>query len=158
MEKADLLNTFFASVFVNEPTRELPLFDTRYHGKPVTSLQTNLQELTKRLKYLNACKSMGPDECHPRVLRENADILNIPLQTIFDKTFAEGRIPSIWKDANISALYKNKGDKSETTNYRPVSLTCLPSRICERTVRDTIMNHNYVKEQTLYRLSVWVST
>ena len=142
-EKADLLNTFFASVFVNEPTGELPIFDTRYHGTPVTSLQTNLQELTKRLKYLNACKSMGPDECHPRVLRENADILNIPLQTIFDKTFAEGRIPSIWKDANISALYKNKGDKSETTNYRPVSLTCLPSRICERTVRDTIMNHMY---------------
>lgn len=84
---------------------------------------------------------MGPDGCHPRVLRETANILNKPLQTIFDKSFTEGRIPSIWKDANISALYKNKGDKSETTNYRPVSLTCLPSRICERTVRDTIMNH-----------------
>ena len=77
---------------------------------------------------------------------------------------AKGRIPSIWKDANISALYKNKGDKSETTNYRPVSLnyrpvslTCLPSRICERTVRDTLMNHMY-KNKLFTRLSVWVST
>ena len=142
-DKADLLNTFFASVFVNEPTGELPIFDIRYHGTPVTELKIDLQDLTKRLKYLNASKSMGPDGCHPRVLKETADILNVPLQTIFDKTFAEGRIPSIWKDANISALYKNKGDKSETTNYRPVSLTCLPSRICEKTVRDTIMNHMY---------------
>ena len=84
---------------------------------------------------------MGPDGCHPRVLRETYDIVNKPLQTIFDKTFIEGKVPHIWKEANITALYKNKGDKSETTNYRPVSLTCLPSRICEKTVRDTIMNH-----------------
>ena len=64
--------------------------------------------------------------------------MNKPLQTIFDKSFSEGKIPStcIWKDANITALYKNKGDKSQTTNYRPVSLACLPCRICERTVRD----------------------
>ena len=66
---------------------------------------------------------------------------NLPLQKIFDKTFTEGCVPKLWKDANISALYKNKGDMSETTNYRPVSLTCLPSRLCEKTVRDAIMKH-----------------
>ena len=65
---------------------------------------------------------------------------NRPLQTLFDKTFTEGKVPVIWKDANVTVLFKNIGDKSETTNYRPVSLTCLPSRICERTVRDKIMN------------------
>ena len=140
-EKADLLNTFFASVFVNEPSGELPLFDIRYQGTPVTSLKTDMQVLTKQLKNLNTSKSMGPDGCHPRLLRETADIVNIPLQKIFDKTFTEGCVPKLWKDANISALYKNKGDKSETTNYRPVSLTCLPSRLCEKTVRDTIMKH-----------------
>ena len=139
--KADLLNTFFASVFVNEPPGELPLFDIRYHGVPVTSLKTDMEALTIQLKNLNPSKSMGPDGCHPRVLRETYDIINRPLQTIFDKTFTEGKVPNIWKDANVTALFKNKGDKSETANYRPVSLTCLPSRICERTVRDKIMNH-----------------
>ena len=140
-EKADLLNAFFASVFVNEPPGELPIFDIRYQGTPVTSLKTDTEVLTKQLKNLNTSKSMGPDGCHPRLLREAADIVKIPLQKIFDKTFSEGCIPKLWKDANISALYKNKGDKTDTTNYRPVSLTCLPSRLCERTVRDTIMKH-----------------
>ena len=141
LEKADLLNTFFASVFVNKPPGQLPLFDIRYHGRPVTSLKTEIQVLTKQLKNLNVSKAMGPDGCHPRILRETADIVNTPLQMIFNKTFTEGCVPTIWKDANISALYKNKGDKSETTNYRPVSLTCLPSRLCEKTVRDAIMTH-----------------
>ena len=49
---------------------------------------------------------MGPDGCHPRLLRETAGIVNTPLQKIFDKSFIAGKIPTVWKDANVSALYK----------------------------------------------------
>ena len=66
----------------------------------------------------------------------------------FDNTFTESRIPMIWKDANVSAVYKIKADKSETTKYRPASLTCLSSRLWEKTVRDTIMNH--MNENSLF--------
>ena len=81
---------------------------------------------------MNNCKSMGPDRRHSRLLRETADIENIPLQKSLDTTVVKGCVPSLWKEANITALYKNKGEKSETTNYRPVSLTCLPRRLCEK--------------------------
>ena len=140
-EKADLLKNFFASVFVNEPTGPLPVFDVRYHGVPVTQIKTDSEMLKKLLKNMNISKSMGPDGCHPRLFRETADIISTPLETVFDKTFNEGKVPDIWKDANVSALYKNKGDKCEPTNYRPVSLTCLPCRLCEKTVRKVIMEH-----------------
>ena len=43
-ENADLLNKFFASVFVNESTSELPIFDIRYLDTPVKDLHTNLQK------------------------------------------------------------------------------------------------------------------
>jgi hypothetical protein len=36
--KANLLNEFFASVFVEEPTGLLPMFDTRYNDTPVSKL------------------------------------------------------------------------------------------------------------------------
>ena len=47
----------------------------------------------------------------------------------------------MWKDAYVTAIYKTQGDKSETNNYRPVSLTSVPCRLCEKTVRDIIMKH-----------------
>ena len=58
---------------------------------------------------------------------------------IFNKTFKEGTLREVWKDAHVTALYKNKGDKSN--NYRPVSLTSVPCGLCEKTVRDVIMKH-----------------
>lgn len=72
--------------------------------------------LKKQLKNLNISKSMGPDGCYPRLFQETADIISSPLQKIFDKTFMEGRVSIVWKDANVSVLYKIKGDKSDPTN------------------------------------------
>ena len=46
----------------------------------------------------------------------------------------EGKVQGIWKEANITALYNNLGDKCDTTNYRPVRPASLPVIICEKTV------------------------
>ena len=140
-DKANLLNNFFASVFVNEPSGELPVFNLRYLGTPVSKLVVNTDTVFKQLKGLNVNKSMGPYGCHPRLLHETCEQLAEPLCTIFIKSFETGEVPSLWKEANVSALYKNKGDKSDPFNYRPVSLTCIPSKICERSVQSVIMNH-----------------
>ena len=51
---------------------------------------------------------MGPDGCHPRLLRETVDIVNIPLQKIFDKTFTEGCVPKLWKMQNFLLFTKTK--------------------------------------------------
>ena len=63
---------------------------------------------------------MGPDNCHPSLLKETMETVKKPLQTIFNKTFKEGRLPEAWKDAHVTAIYKNKGEKTDTSNYRPV--------------------------------------
>ena len=60
---------------------------------------------------------------------------------IFKKTFKERTLPEVWKDAHVTALYKNKGEKFDTNNYRPVSLTSVPCILYEKTDRDVIMKH-----------------
>ena len=57
-----------------------------------------------------------------------------PLSILFRKSLQEGAHDS-WKKAIIAALYK-KGKKSDPSNYRPVSLTSVISKIMEFIVRD----------------------
>jgi len=59
---------------------------------------------------------MGPDEMHPRVLRELADIVGKPLSIIFEKSWEAGKVPGDCKKENIPSFFKN-GRKEDPGNY-----------------------------------------
>ena len=46
------------------------------------------------------------------------------LTHLFHQSLTHGSLPSAWKHAYISPIFK-KGNKSAPKNYRPVSLTSL---------------------------------
>ena len=48
-------------------------------------------------------------------------------------------VPKQWKEANVTAIFKRKGHKSDPGNYRPVSLTSQIGKIFERLIRDRIV-------------------
>ena len=96
--------------------------------------------VTKLLKGLNPSKALGPDELHPRVLKELATELGPIFAHLFQQSIYSGDIPKEWTLANISPLFK-KGDRSLACNYRPVSLTCVPCKLLEHIVCSNIMAH-----------------
>ena len=96
--------------------------------------------VTKLLKGLNPSKALGPDELHPRVLKELATELGPVFAHPFQQSIDKGEIPKEWSLANICPLFK-KGDRSLACNYRPVSLTCVPCKLLEHIVCSNIMAH-----------------
>lgn len=98
------------------------------------------EDVLEKLLALNSSKSPGPDGLHPRVLKELANELAEPLALVFQKSLNEGILPSDWKEAQITPLFK-KGDKSSPGNYRPVSLTSVVCKVMESIVRDGIIQH-----------------
>ena len=90
--------------------------------------------------YIAANTNYGPDRIHPRVLRELYDSIHVPLAEVISSSLDTGELPTDWKDAHISAIYK-KGPKKKAENYRPVSLTSIVVKIAESIIREEIIRH-----------------
>ena len=56
-----------------------------------------------------------------------------PLCILMNRSFSEGIFPDTWKLANVIPIFK-KGDKSQPSNYRPVTLFSCIGKLQERIV------------------------
>ena len=118
-----------------------PSFKPSPHPKmPNIQVFSNGTGFLQLLKGLNPHKAAGPDQLKPIVLQTVHKELAPILKLIFQKSLDTGRLPSIWKKANVSPICK-KGNKTEPANYRPISLTCVLCKVLEHVVASGISKH-----------------
>ena len=131
--------TFFSSVFTTENLSNIPVFNSK-SDVLIDKINVSVKDMEDALRTLNVNKSSGPDGLHPRVLKELSTVLSYPLKLLFDKTIAQGKLPSQWKVAEVRPIFK-KGNKTSPGNYRPVSLTPIICKIFEKFIKDSIFKH-----------------
>ena len=137
--KADILQNQFSSVFTKEPEGSTPEMNQKTDVK-IDSFDITEDMISKKIKALKADKAMGPDEMHPRLLKEINDYISKPLAIILNRSLQEGYLPRDWLKAFVSPIYK-KGNKSVAETYRPISLTSIICKFLESCIKDTVMKH-----------------
>ena len=98
---------------------------------------TNTEEVESYIKTLKNNKSTGPSSIPNKLFKQFKKPLSGPLSLLINLTFSEGKFPTILKIGKIYPIYK-KGNKTEVTNYRPISLLSNISKIMEKMVHDRL--------------------
>ena len=136
------LNNYFLSVFSQEVDEELEpeqIFRGLENNK-LTDIGISKEIVCKEIGRLKKNKSPGPDDIFPRIIKECREVLSEPLAKIFRKSLDTGIVPKLWRQANVVPIFK-KGDKAESSNYRPISLTSIIGKMLEAIIAKEIRQH-----------------
>ena len=77
---------------------------------------------------------MGPDGISGNTLKECRDELIEPIFEIIRYSLDSGKVPMQWKRAEVVPIYKS-GGRDKPLNYRPVSLTSVVCKMCEKVIK-----------------------
>lgn len=132
-QKASHFNNYFSSVFTPDDGIS-PLCQTK-PTKIIDNVEFTAENTLLALKSLPSSTSVGPDGIPNILLKSCAHELVKPLLKIFNVAFQSGTLPAVWKVAHVQPVFKNKGSRSETSNYRPISLTSTVCKVMERIIR-----------------------
>ena len=92
------------------------------------------------LHNLNPHKATGPDGIPAYFLKECSTEIAPILTLIFQCSIQQEAMPDEWKTASIIPIFK-KDDRTNTGNYRPVSLTSICSKLLEHIIYSSIFSH-----------------
>ena len=142
-ETAEMLNKYFGSVLTQEDTKNIPepmLLFAGNQEQMINTVDITEEIVVKMLKSLKEDKTPGVDEMHPKFLKEVRNEIGAIIAELFIESIKTGEIPKDWRDAIVTPLFKI-GSRSDTSNYRPVSLTCNVCEVLEKIIKMNMVEH-----------------
>ena len=123
-----LIGKFFADKITPVASVSVPATSHSFQLKEISE-----KEVCEQLLTLKANKAIGLDNISARLLKCGALEITPSITKILNMSIRSGKFPGIWKCAKVAALLKS-GDRTNATNYRPISILPTFSKIIERVV------------------------
>ena len=101
---------------------------------------SSIPEITKIITNLKQSNSVGWDNIPATTLKSNINILAPILSNLINKSLAMGLFPKSLQRAKILPIFKNK-DKLYKTNYRPISILSVISKVYEKVFYNRLYNY-----------------
>lgn len=132
------MNEYFSGCFnssIPPLSSFLPVFGQS--SLPPSYLCTQSQVLSL-IANLPLDSASGPDFISTRMLKHTAHSIVSPLTHILNLSLSLGRVPSDWKNSFIVPIPKSSSNTSDPSNYRPISLLSVVSKILEKHVHSIL--------------------
>jgi Notch-like protein len=114
------------------------------------------KEVENIIKSLKPKNSYGYDEISTKVLRMSSPFTSSPLTRICNSLISQRIFPDRLKYSEINTVFKN-GDKSNISNYRPISLLTSFSRVLEKAMSIQLLESNLVLELNIQQIWPYTS-
>ena len=102
--------------------------------------ELNFDEFEEALKSLKRNKAAGFDELSNNIIIDAYDSLKNILFHIFKVSIKQGIFPDSLKIAKVTPIFKS-GAKDNVSNYRPISILPVFSKVLERIMYNRVYNH-----------------
>ena len=141
VQKANLLNNHFTSIFTVDSDPNLPFLPPFTNAFPgMSDIVISPKDVISAIQNLKPSVSHTPDNIPALYLKENCYSLAQPLSDLFNISLSLGQVPSIWKLAIVIPIHK-KGQTNKVINFRPISLTSVLCRLMEAIIHKHILSH-----------------
>ena len=94
-------------------------------------------DFLKVMQKFKVLKSFGIHGISSYFLKIGMSVLAPELSTIFNTSISEGLFPNNWKVARVASIRKG-GPAEDRSNYRPISVLLVASRLFEKTIFDQL--------------------
>ena len=129
IDLVDMLNDYFSSISADLSSLDLNALPAFLPAPDLPPTITHVEVCSKLLK-VKSFKAHGPDSIPSWIIREYAIELAEPMAKIFNQSLSSSKVPTLWKDADLTPVPKTQAVICEN-ELQSIALTASLSKVVE---------------------------
>ena len=137
---SNLFNNYFSDI-IKQNAKPCNNYRLSVTDSNMFLLPTDPQEIYSLLHKTTKKMAAGIDDILGSVLKKVRDRISEPLSRLVNESFVRGQFPQSLKKSKCIPVFKNKGSRSNVSNYRPISIQSQVAKVFEAAFAVRLVNY-----------------